>query len=888
MSPRAPDPHAPLRDDIRRLGELLGQVLIDQGGTELLEAVERVRALSKAYHAADAPSAKGPEHLLAEVPAGHEVPLARAFSLFLALSNIAEQTHRIRRSRDYRVDPESHPQRGSFADCLGRLVKGGASPDDLHRYLRSLRIEIVLTAHPTEINRRSVLRRYRAIGDLLLARDRHRDDPTERKAVEEAIAREITILWLTDEARQERPTPVDEARSGLLLFEQTLWDAVPRTLRSLDRELREHTGEGLPVDAAPLRFGSWMGGDRDGNPRVTARVTRQVCLLQRWMAARLYRREISRLRMELSLSQGSEELTARTGSVREPYRRLLRDLVRRLEETERWCDAAYRALGEGASPVPPPPDGILTRKEELLEPLLLCRRSLHDTGAERIAGGALEDLLRRVHAFGLALVRLDVRQDARRHRETLAEIVDARGEGAYRDWSETERTAWLLRRLEARDPLIPPGFRPSPPAAEVLATAEAIAGESPEWMGAYVVSMAGSPSDVLAVEVLQRAAGVETPMPVTPLFETLSDLQGAAGAVEALLDDPGFASRCRDHIEVMLGYSDSAKDAGRFAANWALYRAQEELSEACTRRGVKLTLFHGRGGSIGRGGGPTHAAILSQPPGTVGDALRVTEQGEMLRTKFGLPGIAERTLELYVTAVTEAALLPRPQPKAAWRKVMDRMAGAAGEDYRGLVGDARFQEYFRRVTPVSELGDLNLGSRPARRSGEGGLESLRAIPWVFAWMQTRFLLPGWLGTGRALAAGLDGPDRDTVIAMAREWPFFRTLLQLIEMVLAKTDLRIGRLYEATLAPDLGDVGDGIERRFRDAAERILTALGRGGLLEDNPVLRRSIAVRNPYVDPINLLQIEVLHRLREERSEELVRTFRITANGIAAGMRNTG
>ncbi|MGD8377566.1 MAG: phosphoenolpyruvate carboxylase, partial [Acidobacteriota bacterium] len=869
MPPLPTDPHAPLREDIRRLGELLGQVLIEQEGTELLDAVERVRALSKAYHAPDAPPAAGPEHLLAEVPAGHEVPLARAFSLFLALSNIAEQTHRVRRRRDYRLDPESPPQRGSFPDCLDRLLKAGVAPDALHRHIRDLRIEIVLTAHPTEINRRTVLRRYRAIGDLLLARDRHRDDPAEREAVEEAIAREITILWRTDEVRYARPTPVDEARSGLLLFEQTLWDAVPRTLRSLDRELREHTGEGLPIDAAPLRFGSWMGGDRDGNPRVTARVTRQVCLLQRWMAARLYRRDVSRLRMELSLGGGSEELTARTGSAREPYRRLLRDLVRRLETTERWCDAAYRALGD-ASPVPPPPDGVLSRREELLEPLLLCRRSLRETGAERIARGPLLDLLRRVHAFGLSLVRLDVRQDARRHREAMAEIAAARGEGAFLDWTEEKRAAWLLERLENGASLVPSGFRPSPPVAEVLATVEAIAGESPEWMGAYVVSMARSPSDVLAVEVLQRAAGVETPLPVTPLFETLNDLQGAAGAVEVLLDDPGFASRCRDHIEVMLGYSDSAKDAGRFAANWALYRAQEELSAVCSRRGVKLALFHGRGGSIGRGGGPTHAAILSQPPGTIGDVLRVTEQGEMLRTKFGLPGIAQRTLELYVTAVTEAALLPRPRPQGRWREVMDRMAEAAREDYQGLVGDARFREYFHRATPESELGELNLGSRPARRSGEGGLQSLRAIPWVFAWMQTRFLLPGWLGTGRGLAAGLDGPDRDTVITMAREWPFFRSLLQLIEMVLAKADLRIGRLYEAKLAPDLADVGDGIDRRFREASERLLAALGRDGLLEDNPVLRRSIAVRNPYVDPINLLQIEVLHRLREERSEELV------------------
>ena len=661
-----------------------------------------------------------------------------------------------------------------------------------------------------------------------------------------------------------------------------------RTLRALDRRLRASTGEGLALDAAPLRFGSWMGGDRDGNPNVTSSITRRTCLLQRWMGARLYRAEVSRLRMELSMRRGSDELAARAGSEREPYRALLRELIRRLEETERWCDERYRALGEDPSVVTEPSAQVIAGAQELLEPLMVCLRSLHETGAERVAQGALLDLIRRVHAFGLTLVRLDLRQDARRHREAVAEIVEARGDGRFLDWPEEQRQSYLERFINGTDRFVPSGFEASSDVAEVLATCAVIAGESTEWLGSYVISMASSPSDVLAVELLQMACGVQSPMPVVPLFETLDDLHGAADAIDTLLGNTGFAARCGGSIEVMLGYSDSAKDAGRLAASWALYVAQEELGEVCRRHGVKLTLFHGRGGSIGRGGGPTHAAILSQPPGTIGNRIRVTEQGEMIQSKFGLTGIAERTLELYITAVTEATLLPHPKPRKEWRAVMDRMAEAAHGDYRSVITSPGFVDYFRLVTPEPELKELRMGSRPARRATGEGLESLRAIPWVFAWMQNRMLLPGWLGSGAGLAAALNGPDHDEVLEMAQEWPFFQTTLQLIEMVLAKADPRIAGLYEARLAPSHRAMGDALRQRFEETLARVLVVLGHEELLEDNPVLRRSIEVRNPYVDPINIFQIEVLDRLRFAPDEDLARSFRLTANGIAAGMRNTG
>jgi phosphoenolpyruvate carboxylase len=882
------DPHAPLREDVRRLGELLGMVLSEQGGPQLLETVEKIRNLSKADRVGPG-AASQLSTAFSDVPVEQAVPLARAFSLFLSLSNIAEQHHRLRRRRDYQADPHARPQRGSFEDCFDRLISSGVSPDDLRCRIESLRIELVLTAHPTEINRRTTLHRYHAIADLLAARDRHRNEDAERAAIDEALAREITTLWLTNEVREERPTPIIEARSGLLVFERSLWHAVPRTLRSLDRELRTRTGEGLALEAAPLRFGSWMGGDRDGNPNVTAQVTRRTCLLQRWMAAQLYHEEISSLRMALSMQRGSEELVTLAGSEHEPYRALLGQLIRRLKETERWCDQTFRALETDPSTVLAPTAAVITDPDELLQPLMACWRSLHAMGAERVAQGALLDLIRRVRVFGLALVRLDVRQDARRHLDAMAEIVEARGDGRYCEWPEQKRQEYLEHALESPERFLPVGFTPSPAVAEVLETCEVIAGEPAEWMGSYVVSMASSPSDVLVVELLQRVSGVDPAMPVVPLFETLEDLRGAANTIDALLRNASFAEQCNGQIEVMLGYSDSGKDAGRFAAAWALYLAQEELSEVCRRHGVKLTLFHGRGGSIGRGGGPTHAAILSQPPGTIGESIRVTEQGEMIQSKFGLCGIAERTLELYITAVSEATMLPHDVVRSEWREVMDRMAEAARKDYQAFIRRPEFVDYFRRVTPEPELNELRIGSRPARRGGNsGGLESLRAIPWVFAWMQNRMLLPGWFGVGAGLSVALEGADRETVLRMARDWPFFQRTLELIEMVLAKADVRIASFYEARLASDHVDLGSAVRQRFDATVERVLEVLGHDSLLQDNPVLRRSIDVRNPYVDPINVLQIEVLDRLRSTPDDTLVRAFRITANGIAAGMRNTG
>ncbi|MCB9764127.1 MAG: phosphoenolpyruvate carboxylase [Alphaproteobacteria bacterium] len=885
--PRAPDPHAPLRRDVRQLGALLGESLRLLDGEPLYQAVEEVRALSKAARDGDAAAWVRLRARLEALPVDQALPLARAFAHFLNLSNVAEQHHRVRRRRDYqRLD--GPPQRASLDETFGRLIAGGVSPAALRAAVCDLRVELVLTAHPTQINRRTLLRKHANLAALLEHQDRPDLTPAERTRLVDDLRREILAIHLTDEVHRAKPTPIDEAQGGLLIFEQTLWSAWPRFARGLDAALTRHTGEGLPHGAAPIRFGSWMGGDRDGNPNVTPEVTRRVCAMARWMAAELYWREVDRLRDELSLEACNDALREAAGPGPEPYRQLLRGVRQRLEETRAW--AAEGLAGRPA----PRHDGLLLDPDQLRAPLMLIWHSLHAIGAGTLARGRLLDLLRRLDAFGLTLARLDVRQEADRHTEALDAITRHLGLGSYAAWPEAERQRFLRAELQSRRPLTPRDLPCSDAVRDVLDTFDVIAELHPGSLGAYVISMAGAPSDVLAVELLQKAAGVRSRLRVVPLFETQADLDAAPATLEDLLSDPDWRARSGDAIEVMIGYSDSAKDAGRLAAAWALYVAQEQLVAACDRHGVHLTLFHGRGGSVGRGGGPTHAAILSQPPGSVRGSLRVTEQGEVIQAKFGLPGIALRTLELYVTAVTEVTLTPPRGPRPAWRALMDRLSATAAATYRGVVrGQPDFVPYFRAATPEPELGMLRIGSRPARRRKSGGVESLRAIPWIFAWTQTRLLLPSWLGLGAALREGLDGPEREVLVEMARDFPFLRSTLDLIEMVLAKAEPHIAALYDDLLVPErLRPLGEGLRTRCAAAAAALLEVRGRDLLLADNPVLRRSIGVRNPYVDPLNLLQAVLLRRLRacEDDGERaaLEDALVVTINGVAAGLRNTG
>ena len=889
--------HQPLRDDVRMLGALLGDTLREAEGADVLAEVEEIRRLAKDARGGDEAAAAALASRWSSLPVEHALPLARAFAHFLQLANIAEQHHRIRRRRDYERSRDDQPQPGGLDDVLGRLVAEGRAPADVHAAVCALRIDLVLTAHPTEVNRRTVLRHHNELAARLAERDRSDLTADERAELEVALRALIATLWRTDEVPRERPTPEDEARGGLYVFEQSLWDAVPRFLRRLDAALRRHTGRGLPDGVSPVRFGSWMGGDRDGNPNVSPDTTRRVVALGRWIAADLYIRALTELRDALSLESADEPLLALAGPGPEPYRRVLRGLIARLEATRAVTGRALAgadALGQGAAAADAAP---LFDVATLRERLAVIERSLRSTGAAAVADGALRDVQRRLDAFGLTLVRLDIRQESARHTAAVDAITRAVGLGSYAALDEPGRQALLLAELDNPRPLVPRRWPGDDAVADVLGTfaaiAELVGDDAPEQagLGAYVISMARTPSDVLAVYLLQRELGVQTPLRVVPLFETESDLQAAPDHVDAMLSMPAIRSRIGETFEVMVGYSDSAKDAGRLASAWALFDAQSKLAAVCERHGVRLVVFHGRGGSVGRGGGPTHVAIRAQPPGTVRGAMRVTEQGEVIQAKYALPGIALRTLELTTTAVLAATLEPPRAPEPAWCEEMARLASRSADAYRSVVRrEPHFVPYFRAATPEVELGALPIGSRPARRKSGGGVDSLRAIPWVFAWTQTRLMLPSWLGVGAALREALDDPQRAPVLrTMARDWPFLRATLAMVEMVLAKAEADIAARYDEVLVPEaLRPLGVRLRADLGATRQAVLEVLGEPHLLADNETLRASIAVRNPYVDPLNLLQAELLRRFRATPSDELRDAILTTVNGVAAGMRNTG
>ncbi|MBD9503611.1 phosphoenolpyruvate carboxylase [Pseudomonas sp. PDM17] len=877
-----PDIDARLREDVHLLGELLGQTIRAQYGQGFLDKIELIRTGAKAARRGSAEGAKQLTATLDGLGEDELLPVARAFNQFLNLANIAEQYHRIRRRTP--KEPEPFENR-VLAELLGRLRKSGLGAEGLARQVADLEIELVLTAHPTEVARRTLIQKYDAIAGQLAAGDHSDLLPEERQAVQEKLQRLIAEAWHTDEIRRTRPTPVDEAKWGFAVIEHSLWHALPTFLRHVDRTLQETLGERLPLSAAPIRFASWMGGDRDGNPNVTAAITREVLLLARWMAADLYLRDVDSLAAELSMQQASDELRAEVGDLAEPYRALLKQLRERLRATRAWAERAIHNSEE-------PGAEVLQDNCELLEPLQLCYRSLQACGMGVIADGDLLDTLRRAATFGLFLARLDVRQDSTRHANAMAEITEHLGLGNYTEWDESVRQEFLLEELASRRPLLPVSYQTSAETAEVLATCRVVAQAPAASLGSYVISMAGQPSDVLAVQLLLKECGLERPMRVVPLFETLDDLDSAGPCIDRLLSLDSYRTRLAGPQEVMIGYSDSAKDAGTLAAAWAQYRAQEALVDLCRHHGVELLLFHGRGGTVGRGGGPAHAAILSQPPGSVAGRFRTTEQGEMIRFKFGLPDIAEQNLNLYLAAVLEATLQPPPVPELAWREEMDRLAADGVLAYRAVVREnPQFVDYFREATPEQELGRLPLGSRPAKRR-EGGVESLRAIPWIFAWTQTRLMLPAWLGWEDALFKAIERGEGALLGRMRKEWPFFTTRIDMLEMVLAKADREIAQLYDERLVQsELRPLGAHLRDLLSQSVRVVLGLTGQSQLLAHAAETRESIGVRNTYLDPLHLLQAELLARSRRCTGDAcggLEQAMLVTVAGIAAGLRNTG
>ncbi|MFD2229194.1 phosphoenolpyruvate carboxylase [Alkalimarinus sediminis] len=878
-----------LRDNVRMLGELLGFSIEEHLGRDFLNKIEAIRAAAKDDRGRVGESSPALLKILSEMKDSELVPVTRAFNQFLNLANIAEQYHGIRRHRE----GDSVDGVESISELLTRLKESGIKDGDIRQLISELNVEFVLTAHPTEVTRRTLIMKYESIADCLAALDQNDLTAHERQEIVDRLRILVAEAWHTDEIRHERPTSVDEAKWGFAVIENSLWHAVPKFLRGMDQALTTECGEGLSIDACPIRIASWMGGDRDGNPNVTAPVTQEVMLLSRWMAADLYLRDISALRNQLSMWDASEELHRHAGASREPYRELLGRLRKQLMATRQWAEKAIEWLKQGHSDLLPPEPQVLLENSRLVEPLLICYRSLVEKGLHTIANGQLLDTIRRVHCFGLELVKLDIRQDSERHRNVLNEVTQYLGLGAFSAWSEEEKVEFLVKELQGNRPLIPQKWPASDEVAEVLSTCRVIAQQPNEALGSYVISMAGLPSDVLTVILLLRECGMTHPMRIVPLFETLDDLVYAPECIDKLLSNDWYKAYTQGHQEVMIGYSDSAKDAGQMMAAWAQYQAQEKLVATAGQHDVRLTLFHGRGGTVGRGGGPANRAIRSQPPGSVNGTFRITEQGEMIRFKFGLPKVAEQNLTVYTTAVIEASLLPPPHPKDEWREMMGWLTERSLASYRHIVREhPDFVRYFRSGTPEQELGKLALGSRPAKRKATGGVESLRAIPWIFAWTQTRLMLPAWLGGDEAIKAALEEGKEATLQTMIEEWPFFKTHIDMLEMVVAKADTRIARYYDNRLvADDLKPLGKLLRQRLKDTVLWVNELKKQESLLRDNPVFKHSMIVRNPYTDPLHYLQAELLKRVRSEDDVSLAtveRALKVTMAGIAAGMRNTG
>ncbi|MFA0812317.1 phosphoenolpyruvate carboxylase [Microbulbifer epialgicus] len=884
------DQNTPLREDVRLLGGELGSVLQEQAGKSLFDTVETIRQAAVESRSTGEMQVDRLRQLLDPLDDETLLEVARAFSQFLNLANIAEQRHRERLHRHHQRfsgDPDTDH---GLRHVLSELKNADIAPSDIFDVLKGLSVELVLTAHPTEVTRRTLIRKYDRVADLLAAQDRPDLTMEESQELRRLLHEQILAAWSTDEIRRERPTPIDEAKWGFATIEQSLWQAVPQSMRAIEAELVLAGLPPLPEDWVPIRFASWMGGDRDGNPNVTASVTRKVLLLARWMAADLYLRDVENLLADLSMHKASKELLAHTGPSHEPYRLVLRRVRNRLRVTRAQMEA--RINGE-----PEPAGQAYESGQQLFDELSLIDRSLRSVGLSAIADGQLKDTMRRLNCFGITLLRLDIRQESTRHADALDAITRYLGMGNYATWDETRKLEFLLAELENRRPLVNEDFYRTDfcneDVREVLKTCKVVAEQGPEGLGAYVISMAKKPSDVLAVMLLQKIAGVHQPMRVVPLFETLDDLNNAPTTMSTLLNIPQYKQRVLEGQEVMIGYSDSAKDAGFLGAAWAQFRSQEALTKNFRNHGIPLTLFHGRGGSISRGGSPTRMALLSQPPGSVAGRIRVTEQGEMIRFKYGRPSVAAYNLEQYVAATLEATLMPPAQPRPEWRNQMERLTDISVSSYREVVrDDPALVAYLRTVTPETELSRLALGSRPARRKPGGGVGTLRAIPWVFAWTQIRLMLPAWLGTGTALEHALKHADEADILRnMSREWPFFQGVVDMLEMVLAKSDTRVASWYEERLTDD--DELIGLGEKLREHLAHTVSALqqltGRESLLDNNPVMRWSIRVRDPYTDPLHLLQAELMARLRERGSDSMLESaLMVTIAGIAAGMRNTG
>jgi phosphoenolpyruvate carboxylase len=902
---------AQLRDDIRLLGRILGDTVRDQEGADVFDLVERIRQTSIRFHRdEDRLARRELEQILDSMSTSETVRIVRAFSYFSHLANIAEDQNNIRQMRAGKSGGS-----GVLAETLAHAKAAGISADALRNFFKTAFVSPVLTAHPTEVRRKSTMDREMEVAALLDRRERVALTADEADASDEQLRREVLTLWQTNLLRRTKLTVLDEVANGLSFYDYTFLREVPRLVNVLEDRLEEGGDQGAGELASFLRMGSWIGGDRDGNPFVTADVMRGTLRLQSSRVMQFYLNELHVLGSELSiaahLADVSEELRTlaerspdtsphRSG---EPYRLAVSGIYARLTATAEMLqvEITRRPVGKGAPYV---------SVGELKADLDVLHRSLISNNARVIARGRLRLLRRAVDCFGFHLARLDIRQNSAVHERTIAELMDAANPGmSYLALGEEARISLLTNELRSTRSLVSPFVKYSDETMGELnvfhAAAEAHAKFGSDAIPQCIISMCKGMSDMLEVAVLLKEVGLVHPsgrsaINVVPLFETIEDLQASSSIMDRMLSlhDYRRLVDSRGGVqEVMLGYSDSNKDGGFVTSGWELYKAEIGLVDVFERHGVRLRLFHGRGGSVGRGGGPSYDAIIAQPGGAVNGQIRITEQGEIISSKYSNAEVGRNNLEILAAATLEASLLhPRQSaPRREYLTAMDELSNLAFKAYRGLVYETDgFVDYFWASTVINEIATLNIGSRPASRKKTRAIEDLRAIPWVFSWAQCRLMLPGWYGFGSAVEQWIaEHPDKGMPFLkeLYREWPFFRMLLSNMDMVLAKSSIAIASRY-AELVPDEAlreKIFGRIRREWHSCIETLLDIMGQDRLLQGNPLLERSVRHRFPYLDPLNHVQVELLKEHRAQNpDEQVLRGIQLTINGISAGLRNTG
>ena len=881
-----------LREDIRLLGTFLGRVIRDQEGLTFYKIVERLRLLSK-NTLLDKNKSKVFLKVSKEVKKLKPKDIfrvTRSFSHILNLMNLAESLDASRKLNEYENPYFKNKNQNIFIeDIIKNLFKNrNISNNKIYEQATKLDIGIVLTAHPTEVKRRTLIQKYANLIELMEQRHLYKKYPSKILEIDRKIYTEITVIWKTDELKRSKPSPLDEAKWGLAVIEDSLWDTIPKVYKRLNDIFRKNLGKDLPRGYNPIQFGSWMGGDRDGNPNVTADVTKKVILFSRWQAAKLYEKELTKLIQDLSMKECSPKIKKIAGNSFEPYRVYLRPIRDKIRLTYQLIEKHLnnnKSLNEKK---------LLKDKNEILKPLREVRESLNLNRGQHIANADLLDLIRRVRCFGINLARLDIRQESSRHQKLISDVLNKKYKINFSSLSESKKINLLNLLIKQKKYFINNLKIKHKDNKEVWNTFKQISKEPEQCMGAYVISMTSKASDILSVYFLQKQAETKNLLRVVPLFETLDDLKNAKSVMENIFKLSWYRRLINHKQEVMIGYSDSSKDAGKLSASWHQYKLQEELRNLAKKYKIDLVFFHGRGGSAGRGGGPIQATLKSQPANTVNGKIRITDQGEVIQQKYGYKPLAEYNLCSYIGAVMDASLNPPPKSKKNWRELIEKMSEIATSSYRKNLNQSEdFIRYFKTVTPHKSLGKLAIGSRPAKRKNVDNIQSLRAIPWVFAWTQIRLMLPAWLGTTEALRYGSIKKFSKTLTDMEKNWPYFVSTMDILDMVITKVDPEISIIYENNLADSaLKRIGKKLRFQF-DALVKLHNKITPKEVFKERKEFRKALFIRNNYTETLNILQATIMNKINNNKYKKLDKKFLDDAlmtsiAGISAAMKNTG